>query len=210
MIERALGEADHLCPDADSPFVEGLDGDLVSLADVAEHVAARDAAIFEQQLACAAGANTQLVFLLANDESRKSTLDDERRDAVIAGVGIGVGEDDEYVRLIGVGDPQLAPAEYEAVACLRGARRQGERIAARSSLREGIGPNSTGGKPAADTVASRDADAQLEQRVDDQRVLHVDQDGHRGVHARQCFHSQNRMKESGAGTALSFRALRCP
>ena len=72
VIERALREADHLRADADASLVERLDRDLVALADVAEHVRARDAAFFEDQLARAAGADPELVFLLADREARRS------------------------------------------------------------------------------------------------------------------------------------------
>ena len=41
VIERALCETEHLTADADAPFVQRLDGDLVALADVAENVGAR-------------------------------------------------------------------------------------------------------------------------------------------------------------------------
>ena len=37
-VERALRDADHLRADADASFVQRLDGDLVALADGAEHV----------------------------------------------------------------------------------------------------------------------------------------------------------------------------
>ena len=40
VIERALRQADHLRADADAPFVQRLDRDLVALADLAEHVGA--------------------------------------------------------------------------------------------------------------------------------------------------------------------------
>jgi hypothetical protein len=80
--------ADHLRADADAPFVQRLDGDLVALADLAEHVGARHAAILEQQLARAAGADAELVFLLADGEAGKAALDEKRGDAAIAGVGI--------------------------------------------------------------------------------------------------------------------------
>ena len=66
MVERALREADHLRADADAPFVQRLDRDLVALADLAEHVRARHAAVVEQQLAGAARADAELVFLLAD------------------------------------------------------------------------------------------------------------------------------------------------
>ena len=62
--------------------------DLVALADLAEHVRARHAAILEEQLARAAGADAQLVFLLADREPGEAALDQKRGDAAVAGVGI--------------------------------------------------------------------------------------------------------------------------
>ena len=38
MIQRALRQPQHLRADADAPFVQRLDGDLVALADLAHHV----------------------------------------------------------------------------------------------------------------------------------------------------------------------------
>ena len=51
VIERALGETDHLRADGDAALVERFDGDLVALADFAEDVRGGDAAIVENQLA---------------------------------------------------------------------------------------------------------------------------------------------------------------
>ena len=100
MIERALREADHLRADADAAFVQRLDRDLVALADLAEHVRARHAAVFEDQLAGAARADAELVFLLADREPGEPALDDERRDAAVAGGRIDRREDDEEVGLV--------------------------------------------------------------------------------------------------------------
>ena len=69
MIERALGQAEHLRADADAAFVQRLDRDLVALADFAEHLRLRHDAVFEDQFAGAAGADAELVFLLADGES---------------------------------------------------------------------------------------------------------------------------------------------
>ena len=88
MIERALRQADHLRADADASLVQRFDRDLVALADLAEHVRARHAAVLEQQLAGAARADAELVFLLADAEPGAAALDEERGDAAIAGVGI--------------------------------------------------------------------------------------------------------------------------
>jgi hypothetical protein len=98
------------------PFVERLDRDLVALADLAEDLRLRHDAVLEDQLAGAAGADAELVFLLADGESRRAAIDDERGDAAVAGIGIDVREHDEHVRFVAVGDPQLAAVDREAVA----------------------------------------------------------------------------------------------
>src|SRR6266852_1770511 len=48
---RAAGEANHLGANADAAFVQGFDGDLVTLARLAKYVVFRDAAVFEYQFA---------------------------------------------------------------------------------------------------------------------------------------------------------------
>ena len=119
MIERALGEAEHLRADADAAFVQRFDRDFVALADLAEDLRLRHDAVLEDQLAGAAGADAELVFFLADRESRRAAIDDERGDAAVAGVGIDVREHDEHVGFVAVGDPQLAAVDGEAVALFR-------------------------------------------------------------------------------------------
>ena len=139
VIERALREAEHLRADADAAFVERFDRDLVALADLAEDLRLRHHAVFEHQLAGAAGADAELVFLLADRESRRAAIDDERGDAAVARIGIDVGEHDEHVRFVAVGDPQLAAVDREAVALFGGARRHREGVAARAGFGQAIG-----------------------------------------------------------------------
>ena len=111
--KRTLGKADHLRADSDASLVQRLDGGLVALARLAEHVLARHAAVLEDQLAGAARANAQLVFLLADGESGETALDQKRRDAPIARRGIDCREHDEEVGFVAVGDPQLAAVQDE-------------------------------------------------------------------------------------------------
>src|SRR5262249_41591817 len=142
VVERALRESEHLRADADAPFVQCLDRDLVALADFAEDVAARDAALLEDQLARAAGANPELVLLLADAEAVEAALDEERGDAAVARLGIGVGKDDEKAGLVAVGDPELAAGQGEPVitaGTFRRARRHRERVASRTGLRQRVG-----------------------------------------------------------------------
>ena len=153
MVERALRQAEHLRADADAALVERLDRDLVALADLAEHVGRGHDAVVEEQLAGAAGADAELVFLLADGEAGRAALDEERRDAVVAGVGIDGGEDDEEVGLVGVGDPQLAADERVGVAVVDGARLQREGVAARAGLRQAVGADGARRPAAAGSAA---------------------------------------------------------
>jgi hypothetical protein len=85
---------------------------LYPLPTFAEDVGARDVTLLQQQLARAARADAELVLLLANGKTLEPTLDQKRGDAAIPRVGIDVGEDDEEVSFVGVGDPELAAAQY--------------------------------------------------------------------------------------------------
>ena len=153
VIERALREAEHLRADADAAFVERFDRDLVALADLAEDLRLRHDAVFEEQLARAAGADAELVFLLADRESRRAAIDDERGDAAVAGIGIDVGEHDEHVGFVAVGDPELAAGDREAVARFGGARRHRERVAAGARFRQAVGADHVRREASAGTCA---------------------------------------------------------
>ena len=99
MLERALRDADHLRADADAPFVQRLDRDLVALARPRRARSLRHLAVLEEQLAGRRARMPSLSSFLPTREAREVALDDERRDALVAGVRIGVGEDDEEPRL---------------------------------------------------------------------------------------------------------------
>ena len=82
MLQRTLCHPDHLRADADSSFVQRLNRGLVALTNLPEDVLARNTAVFEHELACAAGTNAQLVFLSSDSETREAPLDQKRRDAL--------------------------------------------------------------------------------------------------------------------------------
>ena len=66
VIQRALSQPHHLRADADAPFVQRFDGHLVAFTHFTQHAGARHAAILQQQLAGAAGADAELVLFLAH------------------------------------------------------------------------------------------------------------------------------------------------
>ena len=135
----ALGEAEHLRADADAAFVEGLDGDLVAFAGLAEHVLGRDVAILEDDLAGRGGANAELVFFLADGKSDGVFFDEEGGDAFVSGRGVEGREDDEHASFAGVGDPQLLAVEDVAVGAFFGPGLQGEGVGAGGGLAERVG-----------------------------------------------------------------------
>ena len=206
MVERALGEADHLGADRDAAFVQRLDGNPVALSDVAEHVRGWHHALVEEQLAGAAGADAELVFLFSDGEAGESSFDHECGDAAVAGVRIRIGEHDEEGRFGRVADPQFAAGEHPLGASGLRARRQGERIAAGRRLRERIGADRSRRHrrqvPALEVVGGPP-----EQGVADERVLHVHEDADRRVHARNRFDSQHRLHEGAAHAAVRFGDL---
>ena len=120
-VQAPVARPRQLRGDADAAFVEGFDGDLVAFADLAEDVGGGDAAVVEEELAGGGGADAELVFFLADGETGGVALDEEGRDAFVAGGGVDGGEDDEEAGFGGVGDPELAAVE-EVVAAGRGAR----------------------------------------------------------------------------------------
>ena len=207
VIERALREADHLRADADAPFVERFDGDLVAAPDLAQHVRPRHAAVFQQQLARAAGADAELVFLLADGEPGKAALDEKRGDAAIARVGIHGRKDDEEVGFVGVGDPELAAGQAKLAARLDRARGQARTRRCPSRLPTGHRHRRARGRELRQVLRFLVVGAPAQQRVDDQGVLHVDEHADRRVDRGQGFDGQHSVEEAGAGSAMRLGNL---
>ena len=100
----------------------------------------------------------------------------------------------------------LRPLSDVAVAVVCGARRQRERVAARPGLRQRIGADGARRQPR--QVAPLDlVAAPAQQRVDDERVLHVDEDADRRVDARQLLDGEHRVEERAAGAAVALGDL---
>ena len=77
----------------------------------AEEIFGGHAAIGEDDLAGVAGAQAELVFLLAGAKAGSSLLDDERRDAVVFLRGVGDGHGDANVGVVAVGGEGLRAVE---------------------------------------------------------------------------------------------------
>src|SRR6185295_3770683 len=80
-VARRARDADGLRRDADASAVERVHRDREALADLAEDVRLRHAAVLEHQLARGGRADAELLLLLADVEAGVRPLDEERRDA---------------------------------------------------------------------------------------------------------------------------------
>ena len=99
-----------------------------------------------------------------------------------------------------VGDPQLAPAQHELAAVVACARLKREGVAPGLGLRERVRAH-TGRRQAGQKRLGDFWSAPTQYRVDDERVLDVDEDADRGIDARQLLDGEDRVKEAAAGAA---------
>ena len=135
-----------------------------------------------------------------------AALDEERGDAAVAGRRIDGGEDDEDVGLARVGDPHLAAAQHVGVAIALGPRRQRERVAAGFRLGQRVGAE-RGRRETGQEGRLLRRRAPAQQRVDDQRVVDVDDHPDGRVDARQLFDGEGGVEERAAGAAVDLGHL---
>ena len=66
--------------------------------------------------------HAELAQLLLADHARRVHVDDEQREAVVAGVRVGLGDEHDEVGPVAVGDVGLGPVDHPLVAVAHGAR----------------------------------------------------------------------------------------
>ena len=203
MAPGSGGEAEQLRGDADATFVEGLDGDLVALADFAEDVGGGDAAVVEEKFAGGRGADAELVFLLADRKAGRIALDEEGGDALVAGAGIDGGEDDEEAGFGGVGDPELAAVEEVVVAVGARGGGEGEGVGTGACFGERVGADGVGCH-ARKVLLLLGFGAPAKEGVYREGVLYVDEDADGGVDGRDFFDSEDGAEERAADAAIFF------
>ena len=109
-----LGKAGGDGADADAGAVQGLHGHLEAHAQGAEQRVGGQVDVVEGELAGGAATHAHLVLKLADGQALGVLRDDEGGDALVAGRGVGLGEDYVVVGDAGVGDPGLAAVEDPA------------------------------------------------------------------------------------------------
>ena len=158
-------------------------------------------AVFQNQFAGGRRADAEFVFFLADGESREVFLDQKCGDAFVAGAGVDRREEHEQPRFFSVGDPELAAVQDVLAAFQCGAGLQGERVGARAGFAKGVGADRVGGHLGQEVLFLLIA-APTQERVIDQRILHVDDHAGGCIHARQFFDGQDRFEELGGASAV--------
>src|SRR5207237_10750836 len=116
---------------------EGVEGDLVSLADLAQHVLDRNLAVLEDERSGGAAPDPELVLLASLGEPGRAALDDHRGELL----AVDLEKDDVHVGEAAVRDPHLAAVDEVGAAVRRkaGDRLRAQRVGTAASLRKRIG-----------------------------------------------------------------------
>ena len=207
VVECALRDAHGLRGDRDAGVVQRLHRDAEALADLADDAVAGDADVVEVDLAGGGALDAQLLLGRAERDAVVGLLDDERRDALGALVGVGLREHRVVLRDAGVGDPALDAVEHPVVAVADGlgllVRGVGPGVGLGQAVREAA---VTVGQPAQvvllDLLATADHDRQRAELVDrgDQRGRHA--------HARDLLDDEHRGQRVGASSAVLLGHVR--
>ena len=134
-LQRRARHADGLGRDADAPALEVGERDFIAFAFLAEKVRRRNPQVFEGQLGGVGRGLAHLFFEAGDDVALGFRGYDEGGYAFLAGVLVGNGEYQRYIRVFAGGDELLGAVEDIMVAVFSGGCAQRRRV--RSGLRLG-------------------------------------------------------------------------
>ena len=178
----------------------------------AQHVFLRHRAVAEDKFAGVGAAHAQLVQLLRGGETLESFLHNERGNAARRRGGIGLGVDDQRIRLRPIGDPHLAAVEDEEAVPLLGPQAHSDHVRAGLGFRHGQGADVFAADQFGQVLALLRLRALLGDLVHAQvRVRAVrEPDGGRG--ARNLFHRDDvgEIAEIGSAVLLIDRDAQQP
>ena len=142
----ALSDAQCLCGDPYSGIVEGVHGDGKAIAGFFQDIPNRHLAVFQQQRAGVARADSEFVLLFADREAFERLLDDESGCSTVlllAVVGMAdvLGEKHVDVGIRSVGHPHLLAVEHVVTTIIAqlGLATQSRRISPRAGLGKRVG-----------------------------------------------------------------------
>ena len=122
----------------ETAVVQGVEGDLVSSADLAEHVLRRHPDVLEDHGGGGRAVQAHLVLLVADADPRVAPFDQKPGELL----AVHLGEDDKQIGESPVSDPHLLAVQDEAAVVLPGRARLGaERIRPGAGLAQTVGPN---------------------------------------------------------------------
>ena len=142
-VVRALRHPDGERGDGDAAAVQHLQAVDEAVVQLAEQLLLGQAAVFEDHLAGGAGAQAELVFLLAGAETGRALFDDEGGDAVLRGGAIGDRHGDADVGVVRVGGEGLGAVEHPAAVFEHGLRARARGVATRLRARSATSSRST-------------------------------------------------------------------
>ena len=126
------------CGDGVPGVVQRRHGDLEAFAFLAEAVFHRNWRVVEGNPAGVAGVHAQLAVDGAGGYAGEAPLDDERRDAPMPFLRVGLGEDQEVVGHVRQGDPHLLAVEDVDVPLTAGPGAHPGHVGARARLGEAV------------------------------------------------------------------------
>ena len=136
LADREVGAPGGGHRELEAPVVQGVERDLVPLADLAEHVPGRHADVLQDDRRGRRAVQAHLVLFLAGRHARPGPFHQERGELL----AVDLGEDDVEVREAAVGDPHLLAGQREAAVGVPGRPGLGpERVRPRARLAEAVG-----------------------------------------------------------------------
>jgi hypothetical protein len=92
MTQSPLCKPDHLSTNADAAFIQRLDRNLISFANLTKNLVIGDPASVEDYFAGGRGSNAEFIFFMSHLQAGSIAGDQEAGDPFVALVGIRIGE----------------------------------------------------------------------------------------------------------------------
>src|SRR6185369_1624831 len=142
----------------------------------------------------------------AHGKTRKTLLDNERRDAAISRFRICVSKEHEDLCFDAVCDPELATVDDIMIALINRTGLHRKSIRARTRLTQGVSSNLFASE-LCQILLFLFGSAPPKESVVDQCVLNINKDSDRSVNSGQFFDSKNRLEECTSGATVLFRCF---
>src|ERR1035437_5808297 len=201
----ALGHADGERGDRDAAAIEHFEAGHETVVQFADELFGRETAVFEDDLAGGAGAQAELVLLLAAAEAGVAFFDGEGGDAVLRGGAIGDRHGHAEIGEVGVGGERLRPVEHPHAAFEFGVGAGAGGVAAGLGLGEGPAAQPFAGGQFGKIALPLFLVAHFINVVSTERRMGGDDDADRSIDAREFFNNDGVFDVSQPAAAEFFR-----